>query len=157
MYHKVKCNCWTLCRWKEPGFCISIQLVLIQQTLSWFQALYLFIISVSTVTMASVYSTGLRVRKISSIFLKNSSEKKRKYLPNGKSQFKFGELVKMRNSFLLEDKNPKTFFFVNLFFSFWTSDKNLETQKHGLDPSTDSIKQILKFPLKNPHAVQYEI
>lgn len=45
---------------------------------------------------------------------------------NGKSQFKFGELVKMRKSFLLGDKKPQNIIFCESFLHFGTSDKNLE-------------------------------
>lgn len=62
----------TLQKKKEPEFCTFILPIPIQEMLSWFQALCLFIISVSTVTMASAYSTGLTVRKIPSIFLKKT-------------------------------------------------------------------------------------
>lgn len=58
---------------------------------------------------------------------------------------KFVELDKMRNSSFLEEKKTQNILFC-AFFCIWTSDKNLETQKHNLDPKADIIKQILKFP-----------
>lgn len=58
--------------------------------------------------MASVYSTGLRVRKISSTLLKNSSEKKIQGFAQWQKSVKLGELAITRNSFFLGEKNPKT-------------------------------------------------
>lgn len=88
--------------------------------LSLFQALYLFIISVSTVTMEPVYSTGLRVRKIPSIFLKKLISEKIQGFAQWQKPIKVGKLAK--NSFFIWEKKKS----LQVFFAFWTSDKNLE-------------------------------
>lgn len=77
--------------------------------------------------MASAYSTGLTVRKIPTIFLKNSSLKKKyKDLHNGKTQSKLASWLKRETVYFQGKKNPNVIS-LQVFFVFWTSDKNLET------------------------------